>query len=38
MEAAEQYMAFEAGKIRYAIPVEYVGYIVAASENIDLAA
>lgn len=33
MEATKQYMAFEAGETRYAVPMEYVGYIVAASEK-----
>lgn len=31
METTKQYMAFVAGETHYAIPMEYVGYIVPAS-------
>lgn len=33
MEASNRYMVFDAGGIRYAIPMEYVGYIVTTSEK-----
>lgn len=33
MGASNKYMVFDAGGIRYAIPMEYVGYIVTTSEE-----
>lgn len=33
MEAAKQYLAFDVGRTHYATSIEYVGYIVAASQE-----
>ena len=33
MEASNKYMVFDTGGMRYAIPMEYVGYIVTTSEK-----
>ncbi len=33
MEAAKQYLAFDVGRTHYAASIEYVGYIVAASQE-----
>lgn len=33
MEASNKYMVFDTGGMHYAIPMEYVGYIVTTSEK-----